>query len=398
MSQQLISHNADLKRLRDEGFDVGIVSHHLVVRHVPYVNSKREVRLGVLVSTISLSGERTNRPDTHVAMFCGEHPSKADGTKLDAIAHSSDRKDLGAGLTIDHSFSSKPASGYEDYYHKMATYCAIISGPARTIDASATARPHLPVDMKDEDSVFAYLDTASSRAGIGAVTERLRVPKVAIVGLGGTGAYVLDLVAKTPVGEIHLFDGDHLLSHNAFRAPGAASIEDLSRRPRKVDYYRDVYSRFRRGIVPHNCYVDGSNLQFLDGMHSVFLCIDGSEAKRQIVTYLEAAGIVIIDAGIGIEHQDGSLSGIVRVTTSTPSQRCHVHEKKRISFADAGDNPYDANIQIADLNALNACLAVVKWKKLLGFYKDLEQEHHCLYTIDGNHMINEDLPCRNSQN
>ena len=45
---------------------------------------------------------------------------------------------------------------------------------------------------------------------------------------------------------------------------------------------------------------------------------------------------------------------------------------------------------MADLNALNACLAVVKWKKLRGFYRDLEQEHHCTYTTDGGMLLNGD--------
>lgn len=398
MSQQLISRNADLKRLRDEGFDVGIVSNHLVVKHVPYVNSTREVRLGVLVSTLELSGDKTNRPGQHVAMFCGEHPCKADGTKLDAIAHNTSRQQIAPDLVVEHSFSSKPAGGYTDYHHKMSTYSAIISGPARAIDPTVTAQPHLPVSTTTDDSVFMYLDTASSRAGIVATTDTLRVPKVAIIGLGGTGAYVLDLIAKTPIAEIHLFDGDSFLSHNAFRAPGAASIEQLRERPAKVDYFKDAYSALRRGIVAHACYIDELNLQLLDGMHSVFLCMDGSPTKKHIVAYLESAGSLFIDAGMGIELVDGALSGILRVTTSTPSHRSHVHEKRRISFARAADNAYDSNIQVADLNALNACLAVVKWKKLLGFYKDLDQEHHCLYTVDGNHLLNEDTPCENAHN
>ncbi|MFC6355756.1 hypothetical protein [Luethyella okanaganae] len=31
-------------------------------------------------------------------------------------------------------------------------------------------------------------------------------------------------------------------------------------------------------------------------------------------------------------------------------------------------------------------------KKLFGFYADLEQEHYSAYTIDGNHLLNEDQP------
>jgi hypothetical protein len=43
---------------------------------------------------------------------------------------------------------------------------------------------------------------------------------------------------------------------------------------------------------------------------------------------------------------------------------------------------------VADLNAINATLVVIKWKKIRGFYRDLEREHHCTYTTDGNMLIN----------
>ena len=36
------------------------------------------------------------------------------------------------------------------------------------------------------------------------VTMKLELRKIAILGLGGTGSYVLYFVAKTPVREIHL--------------------------------------------------------------------------------------------------------------------------------------------------------------------------------------------------
>jgi tRNA A37 threonylcarbamoyladenosine dehydratase len=76
------------------------------------------------------------------------------------------------------------------------------------------------IESGDDDSPFNYIDDASGRAGITAHTNRLSLARVAIVGLGGTGSYVLDLVVKTPVREIHAFDGDWFVQHNAFRSPG----------------------------------------------------------------------------------------------------------------------------------------------------------------------------------
>jgi len=377
---------------------VGIVDNHLVVRNVPYVTAQKTIKHGILVSSLNMSGEKTLKPQTHVAMFCGEHPCETDGTKIKGIMHSSSRTALGPTLTIDHTFSAKPSAGYSDYHHKMATYCDIISKPAIKLDSSVTARPYLPIEATEEDSVFNYLDTASSRAGIGALTAKLHIAKVAIIGLGGTGSYVLDLIAKTPVEEIHLFDGDDFLSHNAFRAPGAASLDDLNNRPAKVEYLKRIYDKFRRGIKAHKCYIDESCLELLDDMNHVFLCMDGSESKRRIVEHLDVKGIPFIDTGMGIDEANEMLFGQLRVTTSTPTQREHIHKKNLIPYGNAGDNPYDTNIQVADLNALNACLAVVKWKKLLGFYCDLKNEHHSVYQIDGNHLINEETHEKMSPN
>ena len=72
--------------------------------------------------------------------------------------------------------------------------------------------------------------------------------------MGGTGSYVLDLVAKTPVPEIHLFDGDRLLNHNAFRSPGAPTLAQLGEKQLKVTYFADIYSRMRRvGVIHADC-------------------------------------------------------------------------------------------------------------------------------------------------
>ena len=54
------------------------------------------------------------------------------------------------------------------------------------------------------------------------------------------------------------------------------------------------------------------------------------------------------------------------------------------------NDDYDSNIQVADLNALNAALAVIKWKKLCGFYLDFVKEHHSTYSIDCNMLVNDD--------
>lgn len=391
MSKLPISHSPDLRRLADDGYDIDIVCGHLIVRGVPYVNANKQVKQGVLVSTLDLAGDVAVRPTTHVVMFSGEYPCDRNGCKLVKIQHETKQSVIGDGLVVYHSFSSKPSDGYNDYHHKMETYATIISGPAEALDPNATPRPRRVMEAGNADSVFMYHETASSRAGITSASAKLALNSVAIIGLGGTGAYVLDFVAKTPVRKIHIFDGDDFLQHNAFRSPGAPSIKELRANLKKVRLHGCHYSNMRNGIVEHDIPVDASNTNVLEGMDFVFICIDRSEAKGPIIKKLEELNTPFIDVGMGIDLVDDQLHGIVRVTTSTPDKRDHVRSKKRIALSDDNaDDVYSQNIQIAELNALNAALAVIKWKKLFGFYLDLEKEHFSTFTLDGNCLINED--------
>jgi len=393
MSQRPISLSPDLTRLRNEGFDLEIRAGYLLVKDVPYVNAAREVKRGILVSKLTLAGDMTTRPDDHVAFFVGDHPCLADGSEIAKIKHGSSQQTLAEGVVVQHSFSAKPKplEHYPDYHAKVTTYVAIFSGPAQEINPTVTAKtfPVVAPEIDDPDSVFNYIDTASSRAQIGIATKKIALGRIAIIGLGGTGSYVLDLVAKTPVIEIHLFDGDIFLQHNAFRSPGAPSIEQLREKLPKAIYFKNLYSPMRRRIIDHPVYIDASNVGDLRDMDFVFLCLDSGAAKKTIVESLEEFGCPFVDVGMGINLSDDSLGGILRVTTSTPKLRDHIHT--RISFVDGNPgNEYDHNIQIADLNALNAALAVMKWKKLFGFYRDLKSEHHTTFTIDGNLLLNEE--------
>lgn len=394
MSQRPINRSADLKRLRDEGYDLDVRSGCMLVKDVPYVNASREIKRGTLVIKLVLAGEQTGRPDTHVAYFSGDHPCNEDGSEIAKIKHGSNAHSLADGVPVNHSFSAKPkpADAYPDYYAQVTTYVAIISGPAQRIDPTVTAKT-FPVIGPDHESdePFNYTDTASSRAEIVAATKKLALSKIAILGLGGTGSYILDLVAKTPVKEIHLYDADTFYQHNAFRSPSAPSIDDLAAQLPKVTYFKNLYGKMHRGIIDHPVYLDAANVEELRGMDFVFVSLDKGSPKRLIVEKLEEFSVPFTDVGMGVQLNDDALGGIVRLTTSTTQMRNHF--RGRVSFEDVpGEDDYNRNIQIADLNALNAALAIIKWKKLFGFYRDLKSEHHSQFSVDTGLLLNEDRP------
>lgn len=391
MSPRPLNHSPALQRLREEGYDVRIRTEGaqamLVMSNVPYLTTGGDVRHdGQLVSELTLSGDVAAPPSKHDLHFVGTVPFNSRGTKYDSIIAGEGSFKLAGDLVANFHLSAKPSSPYPTYYEKMTTYANLLTGPARTVDRDATAQRHLPVEPDDESaSVFKYLDTFSGGVVVSGIAHRLELAKVAIIGLGGTGSYVLDLVAKTPVKQIHLFDRDIFYDHNAFRAPGAASIDELRAQPTKVAYLQTHYSNMRVGIEVHPYHIDASSLAELQGMDFVFICIDGQAIKKQIIDYLEGKGVPFTDVGMDVYISGDALGGVVRVTTSTADKREHVAQ--RLSLSDTDEEDY-RNVQIADLNALNAVLAVIKWKKVFGFYHDFEHEHHCLYTIDANQILN----------
>lgn len=389
MSQQLIDRSPDLKQLRDEGYEIEVKGGYLIIRHVPYVNFSKEVKFGILVSTLTLYGTRTAKPDNHVIHFIGEHPCEKQGNIIKGIQHASQNQTFIQDLTINHSFSNKPTNGYMDYYQKVLRYVEIISAPAISIDKSVTAKTFRPIIDCYVDSVFQYIDTNSSRANISMISSKFNKQKIAIIGLGGTGAYILDLVAKTPVSEIHLYDGDNFLVHNTFRSPGAASIDELNEGKSKTKYYCDIYSKMHKHITSHNYFIDEVNIQELNQMSYVFIAIDRETIKKTIIEYLLAHKIPFFDVGLGVNTVDDCLVGTVRVTTGTAEKNDHLFS--RISCGDDLNNEYSTNIQIADLNSLNAVFAVIKWKKLSGFYQDLRKEHNTSYSINVSQLVNNDI-------
>jgi tRNA A37 threonylcarbamoyladenosine dehydratase len=387
MLQQLINHSPDIKQLWDEGLVLEFRENHLLIHDIPYLNSKKEIKYGTLVSTLNFNINKTCKPETHVVYFIGEEPCDKNGGALISIINSKGKIKLTEKLTVNFLFSSKPKGGYQNYFEKMMTYAIILSSPAKSIDETVTEKKHRIIESVDSNSVFNYSDTNSSRAVIGSISQKLNNLKIAIIGLGGTGSYILDFISKTEVEEIHLFDGDIFIQHNAFRAPGAASIEELKERMKKTEYFKRIYSKMHRNVISHDYFITKDNLNELHNMDFIFISIDKGEAKKLLIEYLPRIKIPFIDVGMGIQRVDDKLIGILAISSCTNENIELV--KQRINFSDDEHNEYKSNIQIAELNALNATLAIIKWKKLFGVYQDLENEFFSTYSINVNKIISE---------
>lgn len=389
---RLVRNSADLQRLVSEGYTVRIINGYLVIDDIPYVDATQTVQWGSFLCPLDLAGEQTTRPSNHVIAFVGSSPCNKDGGEISAGF-------VNPGLTYGWTagpelipsvgFSQKlRPDGYLDFYEKVTTYAAILIGPAQAIDPNATPHQAKPFTTDEDDGVFLYLDTFSSRAGITARSKRLELAKVVIVGLGGTGFYILDLLAKTPVSNIHLYDGDVFGTHNAFRAPGAAPLDALNARMKKVDYYAKVYAAMRRQLHPHPVNVTETNVAELLDAEFVFLAMDSGPDKQVIISALISAGIAFIDTGVGVSDDPHGIAGQVRVTTGLPTANEHVIRGGLISVVAGDAAEYDTNLQVVELNMAAAVMAVIRFKKWLGFYADTEGELHSTYRIDTNEILN----------
>ena len=123
-------------------------------------------------------------------------------------------------------------------------------------------------------------------------------------------------------------------------------------------------------------------------MDFVFICVDAGPGKRIAMANLQEWKVPFIDVGMGVNLVDGALGGVVRTTTFTPGEGDHIKHTISIEPADE-NNDYDQNIQVADLNALNATLAVIRWKKLFGFYRDLANSKSSYFVTDTDTLISE---------
>ena len=92
-------------------------------------------------------------------------------------------------------------------------------------------------------------------------------------------------------------------------------------------------------------------------------------------------GIPFIDVGMGLNRKRGSLNGMLRTTYYSAEQGQKVREKGFAEVAENLNDLYRTNIQISELNALNACVAVIRFKQLRGFYFEEIPYFHLLIEV-----------------
>ena len=398
MFQKLVSHNEDILRLVEKGVAVAFDGAHMIVRDVPYLDSERKLQWGTIVSKLVFVDQLRIIQDDHQIFFAGGVPHEIDGTPIKNLAGGPHTLALGAtssDVLVQRSFSNKPvATGkFENFFDKIESYVALISGPAMSLHG---ASPYTFRTQEDsaQHSVFKFHDTLTSRAELSDLAKKFENDVIGIVGLGGTGAYLLDFLVKTPVREIRAFDLDPYHVHNAFRSPGKLDEDELGRS--KAEVYASRYSNFRHGLTVNGRFIDASCAEDFDGVTFAFVCVDKGSSRADIFDLLIAKGIPFIDVGMGLSrNKDGALKGMVRTTYFSVDDAERMRDEELVETGDGADNLYKTNIQISELNALNASLAVILYKQLRGFYVAQESHYHLLFDLLDLKIVGSSFPNAN---
>lgn len=305
MQESQIARDAHVQRLVDEGLSVAIEGQYLIVDNVPYITAARMIGRGALISPYQEVNGVGQVNGDHTVWFTGSIPHAADGSSLQNALVADTNPAVVAGRQVNCRLSNKPdplGDMLDNFYNKMIHYVRKLTAYARAIDDSVSASGNGNFQYRLEESVFHYPNAAIARAGLDAYEAKLRLKKVAIVGLGGTGGYILDALAKTPVDEIHLYDGDVIEPHNAYRMPGGLTIAEAHGNFYKTDHLQNIYSVMRVGVVSHPVRIDDANLSELDDCNFVFIAVDNGPSRGLIARYLVSKKISFIDVGIGVER------------------------------------------------------------------------------------------------
>jgi molybdopterin/thiamine biosynthesis adenylyltransferase len=384
----LVSHNDDIRGLVELGYAVAFdASNHLIIRDICYLDSEGKLQVGAFVTKLEFVDQKRVKQQNHQVFFAGSEPYGLDRKQVPNLGNSpcnlvlSDaNKDVVVQRAFSHKLREKGAPReYVDFLEKIQTYAEQICIPAQQEYGADWLTFRARVEDVPLDSVFKIHDTLSSLAEIGDLSANLKDDVLAIIGLGGTGSYVLDFMIKTPVREIRAFDFDSFHVHNAFRSPGRLDPDSEFGR-KKADIYRSRYDSFRNGVTIKQKYIDSSCIEDLQGVTFAFVCVDKGESRAGIFKLLLDRQIPFIDVGIGLKRKDGPLKGTVRTTYYSAEHGPKILAKGYSELSTAPDDLYRTNIQTAELNALNAAFAVIRFKQLRGFYlEELPFLHHAVF-------------------
>ncbi|MCY4560115.1 MAG: ThiF family adenylyltransferase [Chloroflexi bacterium] len=343
---------------RRRAWTVEVNASRISVDNVPYRKqdggaAKCQVSVETLDDGVSMKAPENSGGAIHAARISGVEGGRA---------YQATGEPVGNVLWTDKSsacvISIKRDEGeYLNAWHALIVYTSSIAGEVGAEDRNKI------------ETVFEFEIDGDDARDMKNWRDHARTQRIGIVGLGGVGLWILDLMSKSEVIEIRVWDGDEIEGRNLARAPGWASRDSIGQN--KAEYYAELYRGMRRGIYAQGRYWRPEEEDSFEGLDFVFVAVDKTETRSALCEDLEKKGIPFVDVGMGIELRDGRVRGSCQAFYSGEDPG-----RWRIAIPTVeglGEQQY-RQLQLADLGALNAALAVGLWRRHVGQYEREEKD------------------------
>jgi len=379
--QELANLNPFIRELEAEGYDADFIGGYLVLYGLPYLDKDKALKYGDWFSPVDLTDGVLDPPSNHQAWFRGEQPHDQTGRVL-KLGIQANKTFVTDGFVSDYSFSFKllEENGqmrlYRSFEEKVRTYLDAIITPAMAEYPDATPLRAIGIKAAAQGSPLRYPDTMSARYNVNDISSLLRGRKVAIVGLGGTGSYILDLISRTHIERIVLFDSDKIQVHTIFRMPG---FIHRAIGKTKVEALAEHYGQWHAGIEPITERVTSDNIERLQEFDFVFVSIDDGPSRQLIVDWLTSRSIPFVDTGMGLNRSVVGLNGVVRITGVDRAAYERTVNTAYLPVTNTKNDEYRKQAQITELNALNAALAVIRFKQHFKLFDRLDEAAWCIF-------------------
>lgn len=370
----LASRNPYVQDLHDLGYDADFVGGYFALYGLPYLDRDGALQHGDIFTPVNLGAENVIEPTgTHQVWWRGGKPHGPGGVEL-GISATDAAVQIVDGVMTNLAFSLKLLDAtqqkreYVSFQEKIETYLDVIVRAAMAAHPGASPLRGIERRAQEQGSPLRLPDTMSANYGINDVADKLRGKKVALIGLGGTGSCVLDFIARTHLDTIVLFDGDKVHVHTLFRIPGVLGKSAIGKP--KVEALAQHYNAWHAGITPVAERITAENVEQLRGFDFVFVAVDDGPSRRFIADWLSTADIPFVDCGMGLDRSFGkTLNGMVRVTGTDRAAYERTVDTPYLPTVNPKDAEYRKQAQIIELNALNASLAVIRFKQHFGLYE-----------------------------
>lgn len=278
------------------------------------------------------------------------------------------------GKELTRGVIGKPHSGlvlsiklrgreYEDAWEALNNYVkriyALFLGRSES-SSEATPRPYTFDVLGDQ------LPTAVEWRGL--VSQE----RVAVVGLGGIGAWIADFVVKADPQEVHGWDYDCIEPKNILRMPGGLDPSIWIGRS-KADWFQETYSLIHTNVYGHNVKVLPKNLQeVINNTTFAFVAVDDADDRMTVCDTLAKAGIPFVVAGLSTARKDKRVRISMRIVTAhfgASSWREAIPQ-----VGQAGQDDY-GSLELPDVYSMAAGWAIQSWRKMRGqFWQEIREE------------------------